>query len=459
VRDAVAAVRNDADGTGRLVAWVVPTSPPPTVSALRVQLGQRLAPPLVPSRFVFLDALPLAASRKLDRGALPAPAPERPPLESAYAAPTNALESLLVHLWEELLELAPVGIRDAFLDLGGDSLAAVAMLERVEAALARPLSTALLASAATVEQLARALVAAQPPDLRAPLVALRPGGSKRPFVFLHGDYWSDGLYCVHASRHLDPERPLWLLPPCGLDGGPIPESIEAMAEVHLHALREAQPRGPYLLGGNCNGGLAALELARRLTSEGERVDALVVVRASARGVRYRFHAAAARAFVASLRRPRDEALLWRERLIAFAELLRRSDARARVRLVRDKLASASRALFPQPAAALAPSAACEAAPPTPGRVPRERLRDAFTRAAALYVPRPYGGRVTLLWPEADAEAPADAARSWARVARDVELRVLPGDHLSYATKHVHAFARELERCLARSEGAAAAAGC
>lgn len=460
VRDAIAAVQGDADGQSRLVAWVVPASPAATVSALRKELALRLPPPMVPSRFVFLAELPLAASRKLDRGALPAPGPDRPVLESAYAAPTNALESLLAHLWEEVLPIAPVGIRDDFLDLGGDSLAAVAMLERVELSLARPVSTAVLASAATVEELARALVAEQPPDLRAPLVRLRAGGSKRPFVFLHGDYWSDGLYCVHAARYLDPERPLWLLPPCGLDGAPIPESIEAMAEIHLRTLREAEPRGPYLLGGHCNGGLAAFELARRLADEGERVALLVLVRASAGGLRYRFHAAAARALAAALRRPHEEGLLWRERVVAFAEVFRRADAAGRARLLREKLRRLPGGLL-EGRPASAPSGEREAAAAAPGRARRERLRDAYTRAASLYVPRRYGGRVTLLWPEGDDEAPADAARSWARVAHDVELRVLRGDHLSYATKHVQAFAGELDGTLARIDGADAvpAAGC
>jgi surfactin synthase thioesterase subunit len=83
-------------------------------------------------------------------------------------------------------------------------------------------------------------------------------------------------------------------------------------------------------------------------------------------------------------------------------------------------------------------------------------------AAALYVPRPYPGRVTLFWPERDDETPSDAARWWKRVAAEVELQVLPGDHLSYATKHVEAFARklraELDRVAVEPAGRAAA-GC
>lgn len=455
VREAAVAAPCGADGEPRLVAWVVPAAAAPTVSALRRELAERLPAPMVPTRFVLVGGLPLHASRKLDRGALPAPGPERPPLESAYAPATNALESLLAHVWEEVLEERPVGTRDAFLDLGGDSLSAVRMVERVEEALGRKVSLALLASASTVEELARALVAEQPPDLREPLVPLHPDGTKAPFFFLHGDYWSDGLYCLHVARHLDPQRPFWLLPPCGLDGAPAPESIEEMAEVHLAALRRVQPRGPYRLGGNCNGGLVAFELARRLVRGGERVERLVVIRSSARGVRHRRHAAAARALAAALRRPAAERDLWRERFVELADAWSGTSGTGRLRLLRDKLRRLPGALAQRPAAD-APARSAGPDSSSPGRPRREELRDVYTRAAALYVPGRYRGRVTVFWPERDEETPSEAARWWRHVATDVELVVLPGDHLSYATKHAEAFARALDACLDGAAGDAPA---
>ena len=460
VGEAAVAVQARPDGEARLVAWVAPREPQATASALRRQLAERLPSPMVPTRFVLLDALPLQPGGKLDRRALPPPGPDRPQLESSYAPPATSLESLLAHVWEEVLDVRPVGVRDAFLDLGGDSLSAVRMIERVEAALGRTVSLAHLLSAATVEELARALLDDQPPDLRAPLVPLHGDGAKPPFFFLHGDYWSDGLYCLHAARHLDPDRPFWLLPPCGLDGGPIPETVEAMAEAQLGALRRVQPHGPYRLGGNCNGGLVAFEMARRLEGDGERVELLVVIRASARGARHRWQAAAARLLATGLGR-RSEGLLWQERLLELRDAWMRASGADRLRLLRAKLRQAPRALAARPAAA-AP-APCDGAGTPPGRARRERLRDVYTRAAALYVPRPYPGRVTLFWPERDEEIPSDAARWWKRVAAEVELQVLPGDHLSYATKHVEAFARklraELDRVAVEPPGRAGTAAC
>lgn len=50
-----------------------------------------------------------------------------------------------------------------------------------------------------------------------------------------------------------------------------------MAKAHIQSLRSVQPQGPYLLGGFCNGGLVAYEMARQLQMEGEHVEPLVLV--------------------------------------------------------------------------------------------------------------------------------------------------------------------------------------
>jgi thioesterase domain-containing protein len=71
--------------------------------------------------------------------------------------------------------------------------------------------------------------------------------------------------------------------PHGLDGPDIPATIEAMAADLLSAIRRVRPKGPYLLGGHCNGALVAVEMARQLTAEGEDVPLVVVLDAKAPG--------------------------------------------------------------------------------------------------------------------------------------------------------------------------------
>src|SRR5207253_1291887 len=95
-----------------------------------------------------------------------------------------------------------------------------------------------------------------------PIVAVR-SGTKRPFFFLHGDFVESGLYCLSIARGIGPNRPFYAMDPHRLQYA-APRTIEAMAVSRIEALRGIQPRGPYLLGGFCNGGLIAFEMARQL---------------------------------------------------------------------------------------------------------------------------------------------------------------------------------------------------
>ena len=80
---------------------------------------------------MFLDSLPLTASGKVDRRALPAPDGSRPDLAEAYLAPRNRTEELLAKIWAEVLKLERIGIHDNFFDLGGHSLLATQVASRI----------------------------------------------------------------------------------------------------------------------------------------------------------------------------------------------------------------------------------------------------------------------------------------------------------------------------------------
>lgn len=123
VREAAAAMREDAAGTPKLVAYLVPErGRAPSAGELRQMLTDRLPEMMVPGRFVILERLPLNANGKLDRRALPEPEAERPEIGAAYIAPETPLQETIAALWREVLGLERVGIDDNFFDLGGHSL-------------------------------------------------------------------------------------------------------------------------------------------------------------------------------------------------------------------------------------------------------------------------------------------------------------------------------------------------
>ncbi|MBX8513358.1 amino acid adenylation domain-containing protein [Pseudomonas cichorii] len=131
IKEAAVIARADAAGEKLLLAYVVPHEGQSIdASQLHAQLTPLLAEYMMPAAFVSLPAFPLTANRKLDRQALPEPTAE------AYAnrvheAPQGVTETLLAQVWQEILGVETVGRNDHFFALGGHSLKAVSLIERL----------------------------------------------------------------------------------------------------------------------------------------------------------------------------------------------------------------------------------------------------------------------------------------------------------------------------------------
>ncbi len=180
VRECVVVARGGAEV--RLAAYLVPAGRPAAARDLRVFLGETLPEYMVPADLVWLDALPMTYTGKLDRRALPEPQREEP---AAAAAARTPVEELLAGIWQELLGGArPIGIHDNFFDLGGHSLLATRVLSRLRAALGVEVPMRALFAAPTLAGLAAAVEArhadahvAVPPLVPVPRVVGEGGGA------------------------------------------------------------------------------------------------------------------------------------------------------------------------------------------------------------------------------------------------------------------------------------------
>ena len=121
VEQCVVVAREDQPGDRRLVAYIVPRMEI-SDKPLALLLKEKLPEYMVPSAFVFLAAFPLNANGKLDRKALPAPAPQRELRGVDFAAPRTDVERRIAGVWESVLQVQGIGIRDNFFDAGGNSL-------------------------------------------------------------------------------------------------------------------------------------------------------------------------------------------------------------------------------------------------------------------------------------------------------------------------------------------------
>ena len=160
ISDAAVVVRNDPAGEARLVACVVPATPPgPTMTQLRAALQELLPEYMIPSAVIAMDRLPLTPHGKLDRRALPSLDGGRPMLDTPFVAPSGWVESELSRIWQEVLDVGPIGIHDDFFALGGHSLAATRVASRVSRQFQVEIPLRAILHARTIVEMAAAITA------------------------------------------------------------------------------------------------------------------------------------------------------------------------------------------------------------------------------------------------------------------------------------------------------------
>jgi thioesterase domain-containing protein/acyl carrier protein len=185
----------------------------------------------------------------------------------------DELERSLVEIWENELGVRPIGIQENFFELGGHSLLAVRVFARLKHTVGVELPLATFLRAPTIEQLADAIRSGEPrrrSHWRA-LVKIKPEGSKPPLFCIHA-HGGHVLFYRDLAARLDADRPFYALQARGVDGVLEPlTSFEEMAANYVDEIRAIQPRGPYRLGGDCLGGVIALETAQQLRALGDEV--------------------------------------------------------------------------------------------------------------------------------------------------------------------------------------------
>ena len=188
--------------------------------------------------------------------------------------PRTNLEKEIVRIWEQVLQRAPIGIRENFFELGGTSIQAVRIFARIEQIVHQRLPLSLILGAPTIEQLASELLPGKSQDRKAFAVPVQSGGEK-PIFFCIGS----GVLWRPVSERLGSDQPVFNI---GLDPRAVEQmkganSFEKLARYMVSALCKEQPQGPYYLGGFCNDGVFAYEVARQLAIYGHEIGLLALV--------------------------------------------------------------------------------------------------------------------------------------------------------------------------------------
>jgi len=274
ISQALVAVRDDGLGAQQLVAYLVVKDVRPSVDRMRRILGETLPAVMVPSRYVFIDAMPLDRNGKIDRRGLPAPERHRPVLENAFVAPRNHEEGIVAQCFCTVLNVDSVGVHDDFLDLGGDSLLATELLLMIEERLEVDCSAAFIGQTFSVASIVSRLGQDYPESA---LVPIQTGDGRPPLFCIH-NYSGYVLDYYRLAARLDPDRSVYGVQSRAFTKTACHDAtIEDMAAAYLAEIIAVEAEGPYYLCGNCLGGTIAFEVAQQLRQQGREVALLALI--------------------------------------------------------------------------------------------------------------------------------------------------------------------------------------
>jgi amino acid adenylation domain-containing protein len=273
VHECVVSVEDAPGGQRRLVLLVVPRpGDRPDSTSIAAHLRGLLPHYMVPGQIHVVDELPLTANGKVDIAQAVA-ALSAPPAGDLAEIEDSTLAKQLSEVWADLLQVPVVDPDAHFFALGGNSLLALRMVNRIRAELGADLPLGQVFEAPTLRQLAACIS--------------RGGGGVNCAVELSGGD-GDELFLFHVlGGSVAPYLPMargWPGPVRAFQSrglveagtAPLPPDLETMAAGYREELLRYRPDGPFILGGWSMGGFLAYEVARQLAAQGQRAYVLMI---------------------------------------------------------------------------------------------------------------------------------------------------------------------------------------
>ena len=243
---------------------------------IRDDLVAALPDYMIPNKVVVFDALPLTANGKVDTLALAvSPRTDVAAEDRPFIAPKTDTERRVAALWSAVMGRDSVSATDDFFAVGGNSLIAVTLVNRLNREFDVALPLQVLFESPTVEALARKLDADQSGVAPARVISLHVGGDQAPVFCWPG---LGGYVMNLRALAAEVDRPFYAIQAHGINPGEQPHpTIAAMAAADLAEIRREQPAGPYALWGYSFGARVAFETAHQLEQMGERVSELILI--------------------------------------------------------------------------------------------------------------------------------------------------------------------------------------
>ncbi|WP_372368914.1 SDR family NAD(P)-dependent oxidoreductase [Candidatus Uabimicrobium sp. HlEnr_7] len=197
---------------------------------------------------------------------------------SQFVAPSSLLEKQLATIWCEVLQLKSVSVNDNFFNIGGHSLLAITLmekirnLERVRNKSHQDLPLSVLLTHPTIAQLTKAIISVDF-SLQQQVIPMNTEVSGNPIFMVHAAK-ADPICYNYLAKYFEGKRTVYTIRTDELSSE---TSIEQTAYYHYSKIKSVQANGPYIIGGMCMGGLVAYELARQIKQNGEQVQLVFIM--------------------------------------------------------------------------------------------------------------------------------------------------------------------------------------
>ncbi|WP_010099277.1 non-ribosomal peptide synthetase [Ornithinibacillus scapharcae] len=285
VKDSVVHVFTHSDGEQALVAYLV-ASNELDFSVIRSELKDKIPSYMLPSHYMTIKEIPRTSSGKVNRKGLPKLETNRSSLSTKLIPARDDIEKKLVEMWQEGLNVNPIGITDDFFELGGQSLLALRVMMKINNEFDKELPLSVFFERGrTIEGMATLLRSKE--DVHSPtIIPLNnvTGDLNMFMVHPHGGHvFSYERLAHYLEKH---KIGLYGVRAKGLQIGEEPfQDIQEMAKFYISKMKEVKPMGPYHIGGWCMGGLISFEMARQLLRDGEEVFVSIISSSIVQGIR------------------------------------------------------------------------------------------------------------------------------------------------------------------------------
>jgi amino acid adenylation domain-containing protein len=281
IKESLVVVQDDDSGNSRLVAYVITNIVHEGDSTIkdenlilrwRTTLLDYFPFYMVPNEFIILSEFVLTDNGKIDHKYLiKAPVKTETKLKPVRA---SELENKVINIWKSSLKLDEIGLDDDFFMLGGHSLIAAQVMQKLEKETSIRLPLTALFEAPTVKKLSRYIELKGNNISWKSLVEIKAGDGKHPLYIVHGA-GLNVLIFYSVAKNLDPEQSVFGLQARGLNGIDDPfDNMEKIASYYVSEIMEQNPNGPYNLAGYSFGGVVAFEMAKQLKAMGKTINML-----------------------------------------------------------------------------------------------------------------------------------------------------------------------------------------